>query len=63
VQAQVVIQFDYSLDSNSFFSDPSRKTVLESAATAILNRLQDSLTAITPGGANTWTANFSNPRA
>lgn len=61
MQAQVVIQFDYSLDSNSFFSDPSRKTVLESAATAILNRLQDSLTAITPGGANTWTANFSNP--
>ena len=31
------------------------------AASALTSRLGDTLTAITPGGVNTWTANFPNP--
>lgn len=58
---QVAISFDYSLDTGGFFSDPSRKTLLESAASAITSRLGDTLDAIIPGGGNTWGAVIINP--
>ena len=63
VQAQVTIQFDYSLDANNFFSGPniSRRTTLDAAATALQSRLADNLSGISPGGGNTWTAVFPNP--
>jgi hypothetical protein len=61
--AQVSIVFDYSLDTSGFFSGGNigRRAVLDSAATALQSRLADTLDAITPGGGNTWSANFSNP--
>lgn len=36
-------------------------TALQTAGTTIANRLADTLTAITPGGTNTWTTDTFNP--
>ncbi|MEC9003128.1 MAG: matrixin family metalloprotease, partial [Planctomycetota bacterium] len=57
----VDIVFDYSLDTVGFFSAQERKDALERAAEVLEARLEDELTAITPGGSNTWTAVISHP--
>lgn len=57
----VTISFNYSLDTNGFFSDSARKTVLEAAATGLTQRLNDTLSAITPSTNNTWNATFNHP--
>lgn len=58
----ITIQFDYSLDSGGFFtSNPTAKTDLEAAAQFFDAHLTDTLTAISPGGGNSWTADFFNP--
>jgi hypothetical protein len=59
--AKVTFDFDYSLDSGFFTTNPAAKTALERAATVYSDRLLDTLTDITPGNGNTWSANFSNP--
>jgi len=60
--AQPTIVFDYTYDTNNFFPvDSQQRTTLEAAAARLTSRLTDSLTAITPGGSNTWTAIFDNP--
>jgi PEP-CTERM motif len=62
VRAQVVLQFDYSLDANNFFNGHAdRQLALQTAGQILAGRLTDSLSAITPGGGNTWTAVFPNP--
>jgi hypothetical protein len=56
------IQFDYSLDSANFFNGhPDRMSLLDSAAAVFESHLADVLSAISPGGGNTWSATFSNP--
>jgi len=60
-QANIDIQFDYSLDSNSFFSDASRKTVLESAASVFESRFSDSLAAISSSSQNNFDPVYFNP--
>ena len=65
-QAQFTISFDYSYDSEGFFTgdNASRKTNLEAAGTYISNIFSStSLNAITPtpGEPNTWNATFTNP--
>lgn len=55
------ITFDYRYDSTGFFSSQQRRDVLETAATDFEQRITDDLTAITPGGSNTWNAVFVNP--
>lgn len=60
-QANIDIQFDYSYDTNNFFSDTSRKTVLESAANVFESRFSDSLTAITSSGSNGFDPVYFNP--
>ncbi len=62
-QAGISIQFDYSFDTNNFFSGPNveRRTYLEAAGGFFESILGDSFTAITPGGPNSWTAIFSHP--
>ncbi|MEO2026428.1 MAG: GEVED domain-containing protein [Fuerstiella sp.] len=55
------ITYNYSLDSSRFFNDQSRRDVLEEVATIFESRITDDLTAITPGGLNTWIAEFSSP--
>lgn len=61
--AGITIQFDYSLDTNNFFSGPNsdRRAYLESAGGFFESILNDNLTGITPGGPNTWTASFFHP--
>lgn len=60
-QPSVAFQFDYSLDTQGFFNDSSRRAALESAGKMLASRLDDSLSAISPSGTNTWKATFPNP--
>ena len=56
------IQFDFSFDSSNFFNgNLQRQNVLNAAALVFESRFTDTLSAITPGGGNTWTATFENP--
>jgi hypothetical protein len=58
----VNIVLDYSFDSNNFFAtNPAARTDLEAAAGFYDSLLTDTLTAITPGGSDSWTAKFFNP--
>lgn len=59
----ISIQFDYTYDSNNFFSGANvgRRSLLNAAAQVFTTPLSDSLTAITPSGSNTWSALFDNP--
>jgi hypothetical protein len=53
--------FDYSLDRRGFFEQQERRDALQAAASFFESRITDSLTAITPGGGNSWTASFWDP--
>jgi hypothetical protein len=55
------IVLDYSLDTNNFFSDQTRKDTLQRAATVLESRINDELGAITPSGGNTWDATITHP--
>jgi hypothetical protein len=56
------IQFDYTYDTgNFFFNHNDRKALLDTAAAVFETRLTDTLTAITPGGSNSWHADFFSP--
>jgi hypothetical protein len=56
------IQFDFGFDAANFFNGhPERQATLNAAALVFESRLTDTLTAISPGGINTWTATFDNP--
>ena len=57
----ISIVFDYSYDTNGFFADAARQNTLNQAGAYLGNRLKDNLTAITSGGSDNFTANFSNP--
>jgi Ca2+-binding RTX toxin-like protein len=57
----ITIQFDYSLDANHFFSDPTRQQILELAGQMLGSRLGDHLQAIVPSGSNTWSLSATNP--
>ncbi len=59
VQA-INLNFDYSLDTNNFFSPQERRDRLEEAA-SFFEFFTDNLEAINPSGSNNWTAIFSNP--
>lgn len=60
------IVIDYSFDTQNFFAPntsdgQAARQLLETAAHILESRIFDSLAAITPGGANTWTASFFHP--
>jgi hypothetical protein len=57
----VTIQLDYSYDTNNFFNTQLKKDLMQAAADTIAVRLTDPLTAIVPGGVNTWTEKFYSP--
>jgi hypothetical protein len=60
--AAIDIQFDYTFDTGSFFvGHPERQSVLEAAAVTFESRITDNLTAITPGGSNSWSPLFPHP--
>ena len=56
------IQFDYRHDTAGFFDAPARAAALERAASVLESRINDTLTAISPGGSNSWTAGYFHPR-
>src|SRR4051812_35483198 len=56
----LTVTFDYTKDTSGFFTDPARRSLLDLAASTYTG-FTDSLSAITPGGGNTWTATFSDP--
>ena len=65
-RAKVTFDFDYSLDVNNFFNPSTAngqaaRAALVTAGHVYEDRVLDNLTAITPGGINTWTALFTNP--
>ncbi|MGB8166535.1 MAG: matrixin family metalloprotease [Chthoniobacteraceae bacterium] len=56
------IQFDYTYDTGNFFvGHADRQSVLNAAAAVFELRFTDTLAAITPSGALTWSADFDNP--
>jgi hypothetical protein len=60
----ITIQFDYTYDTNNFFSaNPNAKTDLDAVAQFYNRYLSDSLDAITPTGTNGnyWRAYCPNP--
>src|SRR5439155_11843345 len=57
----VTILLDYSFDSSGFFNDPTRRAILQQAVNEVGSHLNAALTAITPGGGNSFTASFFNP--
>lgn len=61
--SQLKFRFDYSLDTNGFFSgvNQSRRKVLELAGQTLLARLTDTLAAITPTKTNQWRPNVHHP--
>jgi hypothetical protein len=63
VPASLQILFDYRYDTTGFFSDPSRRSILEQAGRDLSTRLNNSvdLTPIQPSGFNNWTATTFNP--
>jgi hypothetical protein len=65
-RAKITFDFDYSLDVNNFFNPntgngQAARAALVTAGHVYEDRMLDNLTAITPGGSNTWTALFTNP--
>lgn len=67
--ASVLFSFNYDYDTGNFFGTDQR-SILESAATTLTSRLQDSLAAIPAPSTlpsppspnhNTWTASFTHP--
>jgi hypothetical protein len=60
--ARINIQFDYSFDSQGFFTThPEAKATLELAGHTLTDRFRDTLTAIEPSGQNDWTAHPFDP--
>jgi len=57
----VKVRIDYRFDSQNFFDTQLKKNVLASAVDSVVSRLGDDLTAIVPGGSNTWRAKFTHP--
>lgn len=57
----VSFTFDYSFDTNGFFASQERRDSLEQAAADLGSRFGDELAPIVPGGANAWTARFTDP--
>lgn len=58
----ITIDFDYTYDTNGFFTgaNSGRQALLNQAA-ANFTSFTDTLSGITPGGSNSWTAHVFNP--
>jgi hypothetical protein len=54
--------FDYTYDTNNFFPAGSQqRATLDAAGRTFSDRFLDDLSAITPGGQNSWAATFPHP--
>lgn len=59
-EAKVNFDFDFSLDTNNFFT-PAARAALQQASTVFSDRFLDTFTPITPSGGQTWITSFVNP--
>lgn len=57
----VLLQIDYTYDTGFFKNNADARAVIERVATELGNSLNANLSAITPGGGNSWNATFYNP--
>jgi hypothetical protein len=57
----LTIQFDYRFDTSGFFTDPSRRALLERAGTDLGSRIDANLGSIQASGSNSWAAMIFNP--
>ncbi len=55
------IVIDYSYDTNNFFDTQEKRDLFQQAADIYAARIVDNLTAISPSGTNTWSAEFTDP--
>lgn len=60
LDSKLTARIDYSLDTSGFFTS-ARRQVLQAVVDSIVGRFSDTLTAIQPGGSNSWTAIFDHP--
>ena len=60
-QANINIAFDYTYDTNHFFADTSRQTLLNAAASVFETRFTDNLTEIASSDTNHFNIDFANP--
>lgn len=58
----IIINFDYRYDTAGFFTTEA-KTTLSAVASYYNNLIPTELSAISPSGGNSWTADFFNPIA
>ena len=61
VLLSLAVVVDYSYDTDHFFNTQAKKDLMQAAADALGSQLNDNLTAITPNGFNTWSAQFPDP--
>ena len=62
LRAQLTFTFDYTLDTGNFFSQPERRQALEAVGTYVSQYFTaTSLSAIAPGGTNSWDVQVANP--
>jgi hypothetical protein len=54
-------RFDYSLDTQGFFTDPSRRALFQTVADSLSSKFSDSLSAIVPQSGDSWDAKFISP--
>ncbi len=52
----VSVRFDYSFDTSGMFNNPAARAAMNRVGAAVTARMTDSLSALTPSGNNTWTA-------
>ncbi|QQL45256.1 PEP-CTERM sorting domain-containing protein [Sulfuriroseicoccus oceanibius] len=57
----VTVVLDYTYDTNNFFGNAQAKASLEAAVAQYTSVIDQSFSAITPGGSNTWDAVFLDP--
>ena len=57
----VNVTINYSFDTQNFFDTQLKRDLLQHAADQIVRQFDDELSAIVPGGSNTWSARFSHP--
>ena len=62
LRAQLTFTFDYTLDTGNFFSQTERRQALEAVGTYVSQYFTaTSLSAIAPGGTNSWDVQVANP--
>jgi hypothetical protein len=57
----LTIQLDFDSYPSHFFDSPARRDLVRLAAQTLGSLIEDHLSAITPGGGNTWAAKFTDP--